>query len=218
VTYRLVVLTNGRDCLRETLAAFRELADPQPAEVHVVVDGGESAALDLAERRSGDPWHVHRIIPAIGFCRATRWAWSMAAGPGPEFVFWLEDDIVLLRRVELAHLADVLRRKPRLTQMALMRGPANDLEEAAGGCRALRPDDYVEGDGWHPWLESRTNHSTGCSLIRRAFMEAEPWPKYDENCEGRFSIDLLAKGYRFGVWGLGEPWVEHVGRRAGFGY
>jgi hypothetical protein len=216
--YRLVVLTNGRDCLRETLEAFRERVHPQPTEAVFVVDGGVSRALELVTPWNAVPWTVERLCPPIGFCRGTAYAWAYASADGPEFVFWLEDDLVIQREVELEPLAEVLRAEPRLTQMALMRGPANAAEKLAGGCRALRPDLYEEVDGL--WLASRTNHSTTCSLMRRSFMLAEPWPSYERECEGRFSIDLLERGYYFGVWGLGEPWVEHIAtdQRTGFGY
>jgi hypothetical protein len=31
-------------------------------------------------------------------------------------------------------------------------------------------------------------------------------------------MDLRELGFDFAVWGSGEPWVEHVGVRTGFGY
>ena len=207
--YRLVVLTNGRPCLRKTLESFAASVRPLPAESVLVADGGE---FEPFEPWGG--WRVEALRPARGFCGATAAGWRFASEPGPEFVFWLEDDFLFERALDLRSLAEVLEANEHLTQMGLMRGPANDLEEAAGGCVALRPDLYEARDGW---LESRTNHSTGCSLMRREFMAEHPWPEY-ENCEGRFSIDMLAAGFTFGVWGMGEPWVQHVGVRAGSGY
>lgn len=213
--YRLCILTNGRPCLRETIEAFRWRVTPTPAEVVVFDDGGTQ---ETHKRMTA--WHA---IPAktvyssesLGFCRATRALWREASKPGPEFVWWLEDDQVIQQKVDVEAMAEVLRANPRLAQMGLMRQPVNSEEIAAGGCRALRPDQYEERDGW---LESTTNFSTGCSLIRREFMLDQPWPSYDHSCEGRYSIELLAKGYKFAVWGLGEPWVKHVGVRSGHGY
>ncbi len=216
--YRLAVLTDGRPCLRETLEAFRRYAEPQPSEVLVFDDGRSSEPYGGGTEWSHVPYLTIGGYERVGFCAAVPALWRTAAGAGPSFVFWLEDDQVLRRSVDVGAMALVLSRERKLAQMSLMRGPANSDEEAAGGCRALRPEKYHERDDGL-WMESRTNFSTGCSLIPRRFMTAEPWPaEYEENCEGRYSIDLLERGYTFGVWGRGEPWVDHVGRRSGFGY
>lgn len=216
--YRLAVLTNGRSCLRETLEAFRTYVDPPPADVLVFDDGGTSLPYGGGTEWAQIPYVEIKSAHALGFCAAVPELWRAASAAGPAYVFWIEDDQVLRRPLDLAPLALVLAREKHIAQMSLMRQAVNALEIAAGGCRALRPELYEERDEGL-WLESRTNFSTGCSLIRRSFMTSEPWPaQYEENCEGRFSIDLLERGYRFGVWGDGSPWVEHVGIRSGFGY
>lgn len=217
--YVLAVPTNGRPCLRETLESFREHVRPAPLRVLALMDGTEVKPWGGGESWPGIPWISALATPALGFCYAARELWRMVVRDeeAAEFAFWLEDDFVFERDVDLDELADVLRENERLTQMALMRGPANDVEAAAGGCRQLRPWAYHERDGGR-WLESFTNHSTTCSLIRRAFMAGNPWPDYPENCEGLFSQDLLRAGRSFGVWGLGETWIRHVGARSGFGY
>lgn len=216
VRYRLVVMTNGRPCLRGTLEAFRELVTPQPVEILVHDDGGLSEPYGGGTPWAHIPWTTTSQVPAIGFCGSCAHAWEEASAPGVDFVFWIEDDIVVKRPVDLAPLADALTRHKHVTQMALMRQPVNDLEIAAGGCRELRPELYEEMDEG-TWLRSHTNFSTGCSLIPRRFMASHPFPA-TPSCEGEFSIDLLGEGKSFGVWGLGESWVEHVGIRSGFGY
>lgn len=216
--YRLAVLTNGRACLRETLEAFRTYVYPAPAEVLVFNDGGSALPYGGGTEWANVPYLSIGNVAAAGFCAAVPALWRAAAGAGPPFVFWLEDDQVIQRPIDLYPIALVLARERSIAQMSFMRGPANSDEEAAGGCRELRPELYEERDDGL-WLESRTNFSTGCSLIARRFMTAEPWPgEFEENCEGRWSIELLSRGYTFGVWGRGEPWVEHVGIRSGFGY
>ena len=70
----------------------------------------------------------------------------------------------------------------------------------------------------HPLVKGFT---TNPSLMRRQFMAENPWPaEYDQRCEGLFGIDLRERGYSFGAWGSGEPWVRHLGRRdrSGWGY
>lgn len=221
--YRLVVMTNGRPCLRETLEAWRERVTPQPSSVFIHDDGGQ--ALDWG---GGTPWanvpYWHeRIAPSVGFCRSVARAWAAGAifpwhggSDSAEWVFWLEDDLVVQREVDLEQLAAVLDVERRVSQMALMRQAVNDEEIAAGGCFELRRDLYDVREGW---LHSRTNFSTTASLMRRDFMREQPMPPgYLEGCEGRYSIDLLNAGYAFGVWGGGEPWVKHIGVRSGHGY
>lgn len=215
--YRLAVLTNGRPCLRETLEAFRLFVTPPPVDVLVYDDGLSSKPYGGGTEWANIPYLTIGEPVPVGFCAAVPRLWRAAAGAGPPLVFWLEDDQLIRRPVDLVPLAGVLSRERRLAQMGFMRGPANDVEALAGGVRAARPEDYAERDGL--WLESRTNFSTGCSLLVRHFMREEPWPEeYDSECEGRYSLDLLARGYTFGVWGLGEPWVDHIGVRSGFGY
>ncbi len=215
--YRLCILTNGRPVLRETLEAFRERVSPQPTEVVLFDDGGDALPWG-----GGTPWsHVPYFHEAsrepLGFCRAVPELWRRAVSGAPPLIFWLEDDILIRRPIQLEPVVAVLVRERRLAQMAFMRQPVNSAEIEAGGCRELRWDLYEEQP--EGWLRSRTNFSTGCSLLTRRFMREQPWPvEYDRNCEGRYSIDLLGLGYEFGVWGLGESWVEHVGRREGFGY
>ena len=214
--YRLVVMTNGRPCLRETLEAWRQWVTPQPTSVFVHDDGGEAL-----EWGGGTPWanvdYWHEpISPSIGFCRSVVRAWVGALHAGPEWIFWLEDDLLVRRKVDLHELAAVLSAERELAQMALMRQAVNDEEIAAGGCFQLRRELYDVHEGW---LRSRTNFSTTASLMRRAFMLENPMPPwYFGSCEGRYSIDLLDAGFAFGVWGGGEPWIEHIGQRAGHGY
>jgi hypothetical protein len=216
IEYLLAIPTNGRPCLRETLESFRQHVSPSPGAVLVFQDGCMVEPWAGGTAWNAVAWSSFGSSVPLGFCEATSLLWREAARADVDWVFWLEDDFLFERDVELRPLAEVLFEQPRLTQMALMRGPANSAEEAAGSVIGAAPAGAYR---FHEtWIESRRNHSTGCSLMRRAFMEANPWPLYESECEGQFSLDLLAKGFTFGVWGQGEAWVEHVGQRAGFGY
>lgn len=215
IDYLLAIPTNGRACLRETLESFRQRVSPSPRGVLVFEDGCQVEPFGGGTEWNGVSWAAFGSAEPVGFCAATSVLWNEAARAEIDFIFWLEDDFLFNRELELRPLAEVLFEQPRLSQMGLMRGPANSDEEAAGGVIAAMPEAYHFHD---TWVETRRNHSTGCSLMRRAFMEANPWPLYESECEGQFSLDLLARGFTFGVWGQGEAWVEHVGQRAGFGY
>lgn len=222
MNYRLVVTTNGRpDVLDRTLESFDLRVRPRPEEVLIVDDSGDEHyvryLMQLAETHPG--WSVSWHPKAQGFCATVRDAWKMAASGRQDWVYWSEDDFIYERAVELGDLADVMEHEASIAQMGLMRQPVNDVEIAAGSVFNAYRDRYVvQGSGSRRWLRSRTNFSTGSSLIRRRFMEERPWPDYPADCEGRYSIDLLAAGYEFGVWGTGEPWIRHEGVRSGTGY
>lgn len=228
MNYRLIVLTHGDDpaCAEVTLDSFGEMVTPAPSELVIVRDGpGHSYVPGWAPNQ----WiGVQASEEPVGFCAATRYAWTRAAAaPDADYVFWLEHDFEFIRPVNLAELAAVLSSEPTVAQMALMRDAVNQTEKAAGGLYESRPGQYTSrayyasgpdpGRG-HPWLEHRAYLTTNPSLMRRSFMQHNPWPDHPAECEGRFGIDLVERGYSFGVWGHGEPWVRHIGERTGFGY
>lgn len=221
IDYRLCVLTDGRDCLRETLEAFRRLVRPTPAEVFVFVDGGRSEAFDKVTRFAHVPYRIARgPWTKIGFCRATEACWQAAGDPGVDYVYWLEDDFVHTERIDLGELASVLDAEPALAQMSLYRDPYSAEEFAAGGYLNLPGRSYVPMETLgHEWLEHTHNWTTNPSLFRRELAAVYPWPTESE-CEGRFGIELqrARRGTIFGIWGDGRPSVRHVGERVGFGY
>lgn len=232
--YTLAILTHGNgDKVAQALRSFTDKVKPEPTRILVHCDGPRQAEIQahgvLAEQ--------HFDSVQRGFCAATRRLWHWAASPTNDqtpFTFWLEHDFVFLRPVDLRDLADVLDADKKLAQMQLMRTPVNEQEIAAGGLYQSRPGEYQralhrrfdhvrEGNMTaytdQSWLRHRSYFTTNPSLMRTDFMTWNHWPDDDEpHCEGRFGIDLVRRGFYFGVWGSGEPWVEHVGRRDGFGY
>jgi hypothetical protein len=230
--YRLVVLTHGthgpKDTLERALGSFFEHVTPAPAYTYLHQDGPSSphyyAGFPTPIASSHDD-------PPLGFCGSTRKAWQEAAEGEQPYVFWLEHDFLLIRDVNLADLASLLDAHHWLAQMALMRTAVNEQEKAAGGLYESRRGEYE----WHrstpirpvsepmpieqEWLSHRSYFTTNANLMRRQFMVENPWPADDlPECEGRFGIELVKRGYSFGVWGSGEPWTQHIGTRTGFGY
>ncbi len=244
MNYRLVVLTHGDGpTLEDTLDSFGDHVQGRPPTDVVIVRDGPGYTYVPSWQRHVPTWRVLQVAPGpVGFCKATAYAWACGAAPGPEFVFYLEHDFRITRPVYLVAMAAVLDANPQLVQMALMRDAVNDAEKAAGGLFESRPGQYERRSTHIPleaspfrgsgaggrvidpgvvtadWLEHRAYATTNPSLMRRQFMADHPWPDYDAECEGRFGIDLVLSGYSFGVWGTGEPWVEHIGARTGFGY
>lgn len=232
LAYRLVVLTHGaKDTLTAALQSFADRVTPQPYEVVIHADGSIAAdrAYELAGTFGRDfskRWVLSQDDEQQGFCGATRQAWCEGAAPGVDHVFYLEHDFIVTRHVDLAALAAELDRDHRIGQMSLMRNPVSPDEQRAGGLYEHRRDDFtprgpmdqeIVGLTVPTWLEHRAYVTTNPSLMRREFMAGNPWPDYPDQCEGRFGLDLIGRGYRFGVWGDGTPWVEHVGYRDGNG-
>lgn len=226
--YRLVITTDGRPGLLDrTLESFFARVIPRPDEVVLIDDSGdvayqrylEALCSDLA-REVDARFMVTSHRKRLGFCKTVWDAWVQATIPGVDWVYWMEDDFLHTRGVDLRDLAWVLNRQPQIAQMSMMRQPVNEQEKAAGSLYNLYRDRYDQrGAEASMWLLSRTNFSTTISLMSRRFMTDNPWPAYPSECEGRYSIDLLAKGYEFGVWGIGDEWVEHIGEtRIGKGY
>ena len=146
-----------------------------------------------------------------GFCHATAQAWRAGAreeaGAEIDYVFYLEHDFRFVRTVDLKHLAEELDRDPSLAQMALMRNAVNAKEIAAGGLFESREEEYRREwtnspyrNAAEPWLDHSSYFTTNPSLMTRRFMVQNPWPDYEEECEGKFGLDLIDRGYHFGVW------------------
>ncbi len=211
MTYRLVLVSHGpAGQLRRVLGAFAQYVRPAPTELLAVLDGHDAAVPPADEL---GPWQVH-VAERAGFCATTQRAWAMCAKPGPDFVFYLENDFVITRSVELKEVARVLSVFPEMAQMALMRDAVNEQEKEAGGLYESLRDDYTCVGAY---LEHQAYFTTNPSLMRRDFMSRWPWPVGSE-CEGKFGSELVKAGYTFGVWGTGEPWCKHIGERDGFGY
>jgi hypothetical protein len=240
IDYRLIVITHG-DCapLRATLESFVEHVTPKPTSVWLHRDGPTKDGVDIpVVTRDGTPGETDFSHPAVGFCRSVAKGWAAAAAAAEPYVFWLEHDFRFIRDVDLNLLAAALDLNPEIAQMSFMRAAANTAELAAGGVVAnqrARGSEFIErtlwatsawfhrdgpGDTALPWLDHDAYFTTNPSLMTTAFMAENPWPtEYTSWCEGRFGIDLKARGHRFGIVGQAEPWVEHVGTRdEGFGY
>lgn len=224
--YRLLVLSHG-DCatLDATLHSFAANVSPAPHDTLIVYDGDSipAHAVGLADDVGLGPCRFLASGEPVGFCEATGRAWRLVVSEEPrtEFVFWLEHDFTFNRRVDLEALRWLLDYDERLAQVSLMRNAANATEKAAGGLVASRPDDFTLctiGTTGEDYLEHCSYFTTTPSLMTRRFMAENPWMSYVEQCEGQFGIDLIQRGYHFAVWGDGEPWVNHIGERTGFGY
>lgn len=234
--YLLTVLTNGRvDCLERTLAAFFAHARPRPSKMYVVDDGGATgsdAVFALSERYGKDINTAYETtgdmvgVPdeAIGMCGAMERCWLAAAESGDRglgWIFHLEDDQLLLRPINIFHLALVQAstwgyRERALAQMALVRAPWG-AEIPHGGYIPKDPGWYnrvgaIRHGGPHEWIETTRNWATSPALYRAELCQEFEWPT-EPNCESLIGPRIRERYPEavFGLWGHGECQYAHIG-------
>lgn len=152
----------------------------------------------------------------LGFAGAIQHGWGQLH---TDYVLHMEMDFTFNWKVDLASIIQTLEERAYLVQVALLRGPENEAEHAAGGILLQDPDSYeqVECDG-RAWIEHRKFFTTNPSVYP-AWIYERGWPQVSES-EGKFSIALFGEDpVRCGAfWGHGEQWVKHIGAREGRGY
>lgn len=210
----LLLIGDGRDGIRAaTIASFLQM-----------VYGYELGAVVQVDDR-------HHTL---GFGGAIQAGWhhlSMrlreAALAGQElpfdYVFHLEEDWCFLDTIDVRWLAGILT-QGEIAQAALLRGPVNDQERAAGGLVEAWPKEYAEGgaitsEGAVPFLQHRLFFTTNPSLYRTSLMLLG-WPGGPAS-EQHFTRALVGMGYSFAFYGTRQagPSIEHTGHvRTGHGY
>ncbi len=219
--YVIAVLTNGRrDLLARSLAAFFQHVEPKPARGFLMDDGGQSRAASLPDVPSldellaatGIEWQYDSSPSPLGMCRAMAHCWHAAASSDLPWVFTLEDDFVILRPVNLLHLAEVIDAEPTLTQMALVRCPWG-FEIPHGGYIAQEPSWYKRRQtGQGRWISTVRNWANCPALFRTSLAREFPWP-LENGCETTIGpmIRAVYPDAVFGLYGAGEPWCSHIG-------
>ncbi len=221
----LAITTDGRkDCIEQTIPSLLQRVEGIDGPRLIFDDSGdveyagwlretfapEGFTVSASPRRLGQDWALTRVWKYLA--REARDPW----------VFFCEDDFLFERDVDLQELVAVLRDRPYLKQMALLRQPWFPGEVKAGGIVERDPDEYERvSDGEREWLEHRLWFTLNPCLFRRELCRvSRPIGKRHEwNFSRQLCEDPEA---RFGIWGNGsgsEPWVRHVGEeRRGHGY
>lgn len=216
----LLVIGDGRDALKQdTLRSWNEAAHDHELVTLVDVD---------------DRFHT------MGFCGAIRDGWErlrvLRAIRPFDYVFHLEEDWRFDRDFSIRDMADVLDSDTSLAQIALRRGPENDIEAAAGGLVEVWPDEYSDASlfvgGVHPpptveearqidYLRHRLYWTTNPSLYHADLVAHYDWPE-GPRCEAAFTLTMQAESLAFAFLGSRSesPWITHTGRhqRRGRGY
>lgn len=221
----VLVITDGRvNVLRRTIASFEEQVSGPIIERFIYDDSGQPGVRKLIQ--SWFPsWSLiqHSSGERQGFAGAVRTGWgAIREFSVADYVFHLEDDFTFNVPIDLEDLQGILKQRPNLAQIALLRQAWNAEEIAAGGVMQVHPDWYIphlDGKG-RSWVEQDQFFTTNPSLYRRSLLEMFEWPQ-DSYSEGLFSSMLRQAGFRFAYWGeYGDPpTVTHIGaHRQGTGY
>lgn len=226
MNYILTLLSSGRPTyLERTWAAYERLLSPPPQIVYTFDDGAQTPFNQLqpdwlSEAWPDTYWQGSGSTTRLGQCKAQAHCWEAAARSGCEWVFHVEDDVVLLRPLDLRDLVTVLEdpyvEGKHLAQMALVRCPWG-AEIEYGGYIPKDPGWYERhtapySDWQAEWITTTRNwaHSPALfstDLCREFAFPAEP------GCEttiGPMIRETLPDAV-FGLWGAGEPWVAHIG-------
>lgn len=156
----------------------------------------------------------------LGFSGAIQAGWDAVLETDCKYVAHLESDFLLTERVPIRFMQLILEHDPTLAQIALLRQPWNDREQAAGGIIQQDPDSYEEHESVAgKWTTHSVCMTTNPSLYPRHIVE-RGWPQVPAS-EGVFSAQLREDGYRFAFLGgkSDGPRCEHIGvHRTGCGY
>lgn len=212
--FALVVTSHRGDLyLPSSLATWQACLPWDRFEQRVLVDDSASGNRCVVQ----DEFDLTSYHPERTGLSATVWDAWMETGAHPEIthVFHLEEDFQLTEPVDLDALADVLDEYGNLAQMVLKRQPWSPEEQAAGGIVERFPDEYVQVDEPHPWLQHRRIFSLNPCLIPARVVRAG-WPAGNE---AEQTDRLLVDGAVFGMWGRRDdpPRCLHVGTEGGMG-
>jgi len=212
VRYLLAILTCGRPAyLERTLDSYVAFLDPPPSGVYAYDDGGQTP-LETFERWEGVPVRVESHPDMLGRCAAHANLWRAAAASAYDWVFAIEDDIVLLRPLAVDALASLLSQEPLLAQVALVRCPWGS-EIAHGGYIPMAPWKYERRrTADYEWTASTADWTNSPALFRTRLAREVEWPA-EAGCEHALGPQILARHPELvsGYWGWGEPWVAHIG-------
>lgn len=239
-TVGLLWITDGNPTAFDESAKSlsRAWRGPEPIGTVVINDSGDPDHQRWLEDRCRK-W-VNTVLVhhtgRLGFGAAIESGWGLMRRLSPDWVFHAEHDFVYNQPVEVGAMAHLLRMRPCLAQVSLLRQAVNEAERDAGGLVQSRPGAFEDhsmdlwrrdGRPWTMrWMEQRAYFSTNPSLYSTSLCHIG-WPQVPES-EGMFSLQLLAEGFgtvppedvRFGVWGATTdlPAVTHIGVRQGTGY
>ncbi|MFH1009227.1 MAG: hypothetical protein V1800_17260 [Candidatus Latescibacterota bacterium] len=208
----LLIFTDGRgEYLVRTLRAFKQYVDWEFDATILVDDSNDPSYRGFLEGICGEfRMEIQSNPTRLGIAGTVARAWGELLPADAAYIFHLEDDFTVQRKLKIEEMIEVLEKNKYLTQIALMRQPWNEAEKAAGSIWNLLPDAWTQQAGW---VEHRVFGWTGNPSLYPHWITQAGW-RVERECEGRFSGRLLLNtSLRSAFWGkVGDPpWVEHIG-------
>lgn len=207
----VVVVGDGRgEYLAQTISSLSYVHHPIHARIMV---NDERNPLYQASLESEYPeWEIHHT-GRVGMAGAVQAGFTAALEYEPDFVLWVEEDMLLIDEIPVGRAARELERpkNDRIAQMVFKRKPWWGS-----------PDEMELGDQWQAikrlshFYTPKGDYSThdfifslNPCLIPRRILELG----WDVDNEAGMTKRLLDEGFVFGHWGGldSPPLVEHIG-------
>lgn len=140
-----------------------------------------------------------------GMAKAVQAGFQLICELGCDYVFWLEEDMLITRPIPFDLAVNALIWEPHIAQMLFQRQPIAEAEIAAGSVIGAMGD-VTERYGFY---EQTHIFSLNPCLIPRNVLELG----WDPDNEAGMTKKLLDHGFTFGVWD--GQYVEHIGVERG---
>jgi hypothetical protein len=218
MTCDLIIISDGRGYLRESVPSLMANADPGWFGKALIIEDGDATVYPIEAETMLNDWGVPAMAVNLGGRHGgaaaiqAAWAMTLNSHPPSDYVFHLEEDWTFNERIPI-HEMDWALDVGDIANIVLRRQPWGS--EGPGG--------YIGDDpaAFHPTAMDSTPsgylaHNKGFwlnpCLIRREVLELG-WP--DNGHEHDFTAKCRAANYRFAVYGGrdDEPLVTHIGDR-----
>lgn len=214
----LMIITDGRDYFWPTLDSLREHVGIDQFDQFIILNDSRDPNFEAMLLEIPENPVVYTAPQQRGFTEQIRFGWSKILSD-VDYIFHMEDDFVFLEDISIDDMIVVMESHGELQQMALLRGPVNDEERAAGGIIEQHPEDFeLVQEGDFKWRSHRRFFTTNPCLYRRSLID-RGWPSV-QNSEGIFGYELLNEDFsrRCAFW-EDRVLVAHIGHvRSGTGY
>lgn len=207
----LVVIGDGRgEFLRQSVNAVAQHVD-YPIDTRIMVD--DSGDLHYGVHLD-ETYYEYDIVHGgrRGMAGAVQAGWDAALKHNPDYVLWIEEDHVLLRRLPIEYAVEVLGQHPNLAQMTFSREPCDPTEGTDQLAAIVAQSAFSGTTETHTYYDYLFS-MIPCLIPKRVLELGWPSGPLGVGNETGFTNKCLAEGYVFASWGhVGDPpFVRHVG-------
>lgn len=204
----LVVITDGRQaCIEKTIDRFNQIITYDFFEKIIINDSADSRYHNFLLSRFPE-FNIVSHEQRRGLAGAVQSAWS-SISEDTEYIFHLEDDFLLDKKIDIDHMIFLLKTNSYLVQMALVRGPVNPPEEEVGGFVFQNILDYHQ----KPEFFEHERLFTLNPCLYPISTTKIGWPDHGGESEFTSKVHSLNAGYKFAYYGniYDDPMVAHIG-------